>query len=121
MGKGLYGTNGVKSAADLILLEQKGPESVENQGLEGSQPVGKDEVSGSNPDSSSTITALFVKKRAVLLYLRNFIVVIKHTGWRLTTHSATDSNTRPLEDCAPEALLCLSSLFVPVSAVLFHR
>lgn len=55
-GKGLYGNNGAKSAAHLILLEQKWPESVENQGLEGSQPVGKDEVSGSNPDSSSKKT-----------------------------------------------------------------
>ena len=52
-GKGLYGNNGAKSAADLILLEQKWPESVGNQGLEGSQPVGKDEVGGSNPPSSS--------------------------------------------------------------------
>ena len=46
-------SQGAKSAADLILLEQKGPESVETQGLEGSQPVGKDEVGGSNPPSSS--------------------------------------------------------------------
>ena len=61
-GKGRYGTNGTKSAADLILLEQKGPESVENQGLEGSQSVGKDEVGGSNPPSSSTkITAFQMK------------------------------------------------------------
>ena len=52
-GKGLYGNNGAKSTADLILLEQKWPESVENQGPEGSQPVGKDEVGGSNPPSSS--------------------------------------------------------------------
>ena len=52
-GKRADGNNGVKSAADLILLEQKEPESVENQGPEGSQPVGKDEVGGSNPPSSS--------------------------------------------------------------------
>ena len=52
-GKGLYGTNGTKSAAGLILLEQKWPESVENQGMEGSQPVGKDEVGSSNLPSSS--------------------------------------------------------------------
>lgn len=52
-GKGLYGTNGAKSATDLILLEQKWPESVENQGLEDSQPVGKDEVASSNLASSS--------------------------------------------------------------------
>ncbi|HJB51271.1 MAG TPA: hypothetical protein H9944_09855 [Candidatus Anaeromassilibacillus stercoravium] len=53
-GKRADGNNGVKSAADLIFLEQKGPESVENQGLEGSQPVGKDEVTSSILVSSST-------------------------------------------------------------------
>ena len=52
-GKGLYGNNRVKSAADLILLERKWTQSVKNQGSEGS---GKDEVSGSNPDSSSKKT-----------------------------------------------------------------
>ena len=52
-GKGLYGNNGAKSAADLILLEQKWSDSLENQGPEGSQSVGKDEVGGSNPPSSS--------------------------------------------------------------------
>ena len=46
-------SQGAKSAAGLILLEQKWSESVENQGPEGSQPVGKDEVGGSNPPSSS--------------------------------------------------------------------
>ena len=56
-GKGLYGDNGAKCTADLILLEQKGLESVENQGLEGSQTVGKDEVASSNLASSSTKTA----------------------------------------------------------------
>ena len=61
-GKRADGNNGVKSAADLIFLEQKGPESVENQGLEGSQPVGKDEVSGSNPDSSSTKSPFSLEK-----------------------------------------------------------
>ena len=52
-GKGLCGNNGTKSAADLILLEQKGSESLENQGLRGSRPVGKDEVGSSNLPSSS--------------------------------------------------------------------
>ena len=58
-GKGLYGNNGVNSTADLMLLEQKGPESIGMQGLEGSQPVGKDEVGGSNPPSSSRKRPLF--------------------------------------------------------------
>ena len=74
MGKGLYGTNGVKSAADLILLEQKGPERVENQGLEGSQPVGKDEVGSSNLPSSSKKTAFFVEKGGFLLHFVTFSI-----------------------------------------------
>lgn len=52
-GKRADGNNRAKSAAYLILLEQKGLESVENQGLEGSQSVGKDEVPSSNLGSSS--------------------------------------------------------------------
>ena len=53
-GKPADGNKGENSTADLILLEQKGPESAETQGLEGSQLFGKDEVGGSNPPSSST-------------------------------------------------------------------
>ena len=83
--------------------------------------LGKDEVGSSNLPSSSTITALFVKKRAVLLYLGNFIAVIKCAGSWLTTQPATDREKWPLETCAPEALLRLSSLFGFVSAVLFPR
>ena len=52
-GKGLYGNNGAKSTYDLIFFEQKWSESVENQGLEGSQSVGKDEVASSNLAISS--------------------------------------------------------------------
>ena len=44
-GKGRYGNNGAKSAADLILLEQKWSE--------GSQSVGKNEVGSSNLPSNS--------------------------------------------------------------------
>ena len=72
-GKRADGTNGHKSAGDLILLEQKGAESVENQGLEGSQSVGKDEVPSSNLSSSSKKRPLFSKKRAfLLLFATNF-------------------------------------------------
>lgn len=59
-GKWPDGNNGPKNTADLILLEQKWPESVETQGLEGSQLVGKDEVPSSNLGSSSKKTAFFV-------------------------------------------------------------
>ena len=58
-GKGADADNGAKSVFDLILLEQRWPESVENQGLEGSQSVGKDEVPSSNLGSSSTRRSLF--------------------------------------------------------------
>ena len=71
-GKGLYGTNGTKSAAGLILLEQKWPESVENQGMEGSQPVGKDEVASSNLAISSTKHPLFRRKADVFFGFCNY-------------------------------------------------
>ena len=58
-GKGADGDNGAKSGSDLILLEQKWLKSVENQGPEGSQPVGKDEVGSSNLPSSSKILKNF--------------------------------------------------------------
>lgn len=71
-GKGLYGNNGAKSTADLILLEQKWPESVENQGPEGSQPVGKDEVPSSNLGSSSTKHPLSRRKAGVFFAFCNY-------------------------------------------------
>ena len=89
-GKGLYGTNGTKSAAGLILLEQKWPESVENQGMEGSQPVGKDEVGSSNLPISSTKSPLFVRKAVISFVFRNFFLISEFHLFQLTTQSATD-------------------------------
>ena len=71
-GKRADGNNGAKCTADLILLEQKWPESVENQGLEGSQPVGKDEVPSSNPGSSSTKYPLFRRKADIFFAFCNY-------------------------------------------------
>ena len=71
-GKGLYGINGVKSTADLIFLEQKWSESVENQGPKGSQPVGKDEVGSSNLPSSSTETPDILGFRVFSFAVCNF-------------------------------------------------
>ena len=48
------GISGVDRAENTIFPEQKGPETVGYQQFPGLQSVGKDEVSGSNPDSSST-------------------------------------------------------------------
>ena len=66
------GNNGAKRTADLISLEQKGPESVGMQGLEGSQPVGKDEVGGSNPPSSSRKSPFSFEKGGFSLYFVAF-------------------------------------------------
>lgn len=68
-GKRAGGNNGYKSAGDLILLEQKGPESVENQRLECRQLVGKDEVSSSNLDSSSTETRYPARDSGFFIFL----------------------------------------------------
>ena len=54
-GKQANGNNGANRTADLILSEEKWPESVENQWLDSSQSVGKDEVGSSNLPSSSRI------------------------------------------------------------------
>ena len=43
-----------KQAATSSFLDKKPPQSLGQQGLEGSTAVGKDEVGGSNPPSSST-------------------------------------------------------------------
>lgn len=45
-GNGLYGNNGTKIAADLILLEQKLPESLGTQRRKDSHSAGKDEAGG---------------------------------------------------------------------------
>ena len=58
-GKGLVRNQRNKRVPPASSFGAKWPESVENQGMEGSQPVGKDEVGGSNPPSSSTKRPLF--------------------------------------------------------------
>ena len=47
-----------KQAATSSFLDKKPPKSLVQQGLEGSTAVGKDEVGGSNPPSSSNIFRL---------------------------------------------------------------
>ena len=47
-----------KQAATSSFLDKKPPQSLVQQGLEGSTAVGKDEVGGSNPPSSSNIFRL---------------------------------------------------------------
>jgi len=58
-GKRAGGNNGDKSDGEHGSPDGKGHKRVRTQEISFSQSVGKDEVSGSNPDSSSTKTALF--------------------------------------------------------------
>jgi len=61
-----------KQAATSSFLDKKPPQSLVQQGLEGSTAVGKDEVGGSNPPSSSKkhrklrFSVLFCCKNALL-------------------------------------------------------
>ncbi|MDE6589621.1 MAG: hypothetical protein K2K53_04585, partial [Oscillospiraceae bacterium] len=60
-------TNGADRTGNLIFPEQKGPETAEYQQFPGFQSVGKDEVSGSNPDSSSIKSGLYCEKGRIFL------------------------------------------------------
>ena len=51
------GISGADRTENLVFLEQKGPDTAEHQRFPGFQSVGKDEVGGSNPPSSSIKTA----------------------------------------------------------------
>ena len=53
------GGNGAESTIASAFLEQKRPQSAEWRRFEGGVSVGKDEVSSSNLDSSSTKPAVF--------------------------------------------------------------
>ena len=110
-GKGLYGNNRVKSAADLILLERKWTQSVKNQGSEG---YGKDEVSGSNPDSSSTKTALFAWKGRFCFAFCDFFAYLKFVIAALTTEQATDREKWVSEGVLPPEARCFFRLPFPV-------
>ena len=61
------GTNGADRTENLIFSEQKGPETAEHQQFPGFQSVGKDEVIGSNPNSSSTKVGFFLGKGRIFL------------------------------------------------------
>jgi hypothetical protein len=60
------GDSGADRTESITFPEQTGPETAERQRFLGFQSVGKDEVSGSNPDSSSTKAGLFCGKDRLL-------------------------------------------------------
>ena len=70
-----------KQAATSSFLDKKTPQSLIQQGLEGSTVVGKDEVGGSNPPSSS-------KKHRKLRFSVLFCCISKNTLYGLFSHGA---------------------------------
>ena len=69
-----------KQAATSSFLDKKPPKSLEQQGLEGSTVVGKDEVGSSNLPSSSTETRCPARDSGFLLFFRRKIRLRKtHT------------------------------------------
>jgi len=68
-----------KRAATSSFLDKKPPKSLVQQGLEGSTAVGKDEVGGSNPPSSSKKPCFLSKAGLFLYFLTNLIC---GSGWQ---------------------------------------
>ena len=68
-----------KRAATSSFLDKKPPKSLVQQGLEGSTAVGKDEVGGSNPPSSSKKSCFLSKAGLFLYFLTNLIC---GSGWQ---------------------------------------
>ena len=62
-----------KQAATSSFLDKKPPKSLEQQGLEGSTVVGKDEVPGPNPGSSSRTTPEIFGFRVFSFDFGNFL------------------------------------------------
>ena len=105
-GKRADGTNGRKSAGEHGAPDKRGHKRSGKQKTSSFQSVGKDEVSGSNPDSSSTKPALFVWKGRFCFAFRNFLACLKFAIRPLTTEQATDRKNQgsggaiPPEPCA---------------------
>ena len=75
---------------------------------------GKDEVSGSNPDSSSTKTALFAWKGRFCFAFCDFFAYLKFVIAALTTEQATDREKWVSEGVLPPEARCFFRLPFPV-------
>ena len=65
------GISGVDRTKNIIFTEQKGPETAEHQRFPGLQSVGKDEVGGSNPPSSSRKSSFSCGKGWIFLVFQH--------------------------------------------------
>ena len=84
-----------KQAATSSFLDKKTPQSLIQQGLEGSTVVGKDEVGGSNPPSSSNKYLKSSDFRCFFVANVDFFVWVKMWGSGLThtvTHTRKGNN-----------------------------
>ncbi len=81
-GKRAGGNNGDKRVKEYGMLDGKGHERPGKQKTSPAQSVGKDEVSGSNPDSSPTKQLIFWRK-AVVLFVFATIFGSLNFGFRL--------------------------------------
>ena len=68
--------------------------------------LGKDEVGGSNPPSSSRKRPLFSRKVVFSFAIRNNFEQFKFPLLRLTTHLATDRKNRTSEGVLPRRPVC---------------
>ena len=74
-----------KQAATSSFLDKKTPQSLIQQGLEGSTVVGKDEVGSSNLPSSSKkhrklrLSVLFVAKTLKMVWVKMWVNRLTHT------------------------------------------
>ena len=82
-----------KQAATSSFLDKKTPQSLIQQGLEGSTVVGKDEVGGSNPPSSSNKYLKSSDFRCFFVANVDFFVWVKMWGSGLT-HTVTHTRNK---------------------------
>jgi hypothetical protein len=88
------GDNGRESAKDHAPLQQKCPESAEQQHFQGFQSLGKDEVPSSNLGSSSRKSSFSCGKGWIFLMFQNFFCWFEFLDLDLTTQPATDREKR---------------------------
>ena len=88
------GDNGRESARDHAPPQQKGPESAEQRYSRGFQSLGKDEVGGSNPPSSSRKSSFSCGKGWIFLVFQHFFHCFNFLDLDLTTQTATDREKR---------------------------
>ena len=113
-GKRADGNSGYKSAGKYAGVEQKGLKSIKKPPTISFPAVGKDEVSSSNLDSSSTKTALFSQKGRFYFAFCDIYARLEIVVRTLTTEQATDRKNRGPSGTVPPGPRCIFSRLLPV-------